>query len=117
MIGGNYFYLLMVVSPALGVIGTLATQYFASKTQRRTAAGTVETSTASELWTENDRLFKRLEGQVDRLAAEVKRLTEENGRLAAENRALNEQVKLLTLEVAELREKVTPHTNEEGQGA
>ena len=114
----NFFLVMAVAGPLVGVFGTVFGGVMTYRASRRTSAGTVETSNASELWAENDRLMKRLTDQVDRLAKEVDRLTTENSRLNAENRALNEQVKLLTLELQELKSRLAvPHTNEEGGGA
>jgi predicted nuclease with TOPRIM domain len=107
----NFYLVMAIAGPLVGVFGTVFGGVMTYRASKRTSAGTVETSNASELWAENDRLMKRLTDQVDRLAKEVDRLTTENSRL-------NEQVKLLTLELQELKSRLAPpHTNEEGGGA
>lgn len=101
-----YVVIPMIVAPIIGVIGTIFGGLLTYRANRRTAAGTVETSNASELWAENSRLIERLSKEVERLGQQVDTLEAVNLQLSAENRALHEQVKLLTAEVADLRTKV-----------
>ena len=82
-------------SVLVGILGTL-TGYFTARmnmrNQSRTTAGTVESSTASELWAANQRILDRLEAnatqQVAQMAAQGTRmalLQDEISKLQEEN--------------------------------
>lgn len=108
--GGNSYIVLMVVGPLLGVVGTLAGQFVSATMARRTTSGTVETSNATELWTENARLIERLTKEVDRLAADLDHVREELRRMRGERddalkdaSAMRERVHELELELQRLK--------------
>ena len=107
MYGSSWFLLPLIIGPLVGVVGTVFGGWMSYRSTRRTAAGTVQTSNASELWSENARLIDRLSKEVERLGVQVTNLEDVNVKLASENRLLHEQVKLLTAEVADLRAEVT----------
>lgn len=110
MIGGNFYIVLMVVGPLVGVFGTIATQIFSARLQKRTTSGTVATSNASELWAENSRLVDRLGKEIDRLTADVdhvreelRRIRQERDNALGEAAAMKERVHELELELLRLK--------------
>lgn len=111
MIGlGNGYLVFMVIGPLLGVVGTLVTQFVNAKVAKRTTSGTVQTSNANELWTENARLIDRLTKEIDRLQADVDHVRDEMRRMRTERdeaiasaAAMRERIHELELELQRLK--------------
>lgn len=81
---GTWYLLPMILGPVVGVIGTVFGAFLTMKAQRRTTAGTVETSNAAELWAENSRIVERLSKEVERLERDVMELRNEVRELRTE---------------------------------
>lgn len=111
MIGaGNSFYLFMIIGPLVGVFGTVATQFFAARLQKRTTAGTVATSNANELWQQakwtierQDKAIEALGKRIDELLETVRRLQADLDKEREKNEELVEKVHLQELELVRLR--------------
>lgn len=110
MIGSNYYIVLMVLGPLLGVFGTMVTQRAQAAISKRTTAGTVQTSNAGELWQENARLVDRLTKEIDRITADVDHVREELRRMRVErddaltaSAGMRERIHELELELQRLK--------------
>jgi hypothetical protein len=111
MIGGSWVFILpMVLSGVLGALGTLLTQWINARNQRRTTAGTVETSSANELWLQTkwtierqDKVIDAQTKRIDELVTTIQRLQLELDRERAKNEELVEKVHLQELEMMRLR--------------
>lgn len=111
MYGGSIWFILpLVIGPMVGVVGTTFGAWLTVRANRRTTSGSVETSNASELWTENNRIQDRLRADIDRLRkdvddlrAEVVAVRLERDQLMRENSELRIKVHDLELEMVRLR--------------
>lgn len=84
-----------VAGVAGGFVGAVAA-VLGFRLKRRLSSGTVETSTAHDLWMENSRL-------VDRLTKEIDQMRTDLHLLSAERNVLKDRVHELELEVVRLR--------------
>ncbi len=103
---GAWYILPMIITSCLGIVGTIFGGVMTYRTSKRTASGTVETSNANELWTENSRLVDRLGKEIDRLNKDVDMLRSELGKLSierdelrGENVALRHKMHALEIEM------------------
>ena len=107
---GTWYLVPMILGPVVGVIGTVFGAFLANRAQKRTTSGTVETSNATELWTENNRIIDRLREDIDRLRkdvddlrSEVASVRQERDQLMRENGDLRIKLHDLELEMVRLR--------------
>lgn len=116
MFGGAsmLFVIPMIVSAILGIVGTIFGAIVTYKSNRRTSSGTVATSNANELWTENSRLMDRLTKEIDRLTRDVSdlqteiiKLRDERDFLRKENIDLREKVHLLEIDMLKFHNATT----------
>ena len=112
--GSLWFVIPMIIGPALGVVSAILTAFLTYNTTRRGASGSVQTSNASELWAENDRIITRLIKEVDRTSIELTHVTTERDALRLEGARLHEEASHLksqmvenAAEIAVLRFKLT----------